>query len=232
MKRALIAVAIFFAIGAGRPAFAGSFNIDFSPFNGVPGDTFGAAAGQAGVWNFIASLGVPVGLVNLAGISTPATLTVSTVSGGFGGNGASFDDPTALLYDHFLAFANEAWTVTIMGLANSTYDVYLYEPANVSVGSGAGTVNGVAFSDINGNYSGSFIEGSNFHLLESVTVSANTLTVAGTGGGFSGLAGIQLRDTQSAMGPGPAPVPEPASLALLGGGLLVIAYRYRRQRAR
>lgn len=48
MVRAFVAVAVFALVS---PSLAQPLNIDFGTEFGGPADTFGAAAGQPGVWN-------------------------------------------------------------------------------------------------------------------------------------------------------------------------------------
>ncbi len=73
-------------LGGGPLALATSLNIDFSvPVSaggyGVPDNTFGAAAGQAGLWNSVESVGSH-SLLNLSGQSAGVTLELSADSWG------------------------------------------------------------------------------------------------------------------------------------------------------
>ena len=86
----------------------------------------------------------------------------------------------------------------------------MYEPAHETVGSGGGTINGISFSNIDGNFSGGvFQEGSKYHYLSGVAVSGGSLLTTGSNA-LSGLADMQL-----------TPVPLPAAgyifLAALAG---------------
>jgi hypothetical protein len=92
------------------------------------------------------------------------------------------------------------------------------------VGTGSGSVNGVAFASINGAFSGTFTQGANYLLLSNVLVANGILTAMGSEQGwYSGLAGMQVVDRRNA----PAPVPEPSALTLLAVALITSGYRAR-----
>ena len=124
--------------------------------------------------------------------------------------------------DNFFSSNGQVWSVSITGLANGIYDVYLYDPHHPLVGTGAGSVNGIGFANINGNFAGlTFVEGSNYHRMSNVTVSGGLLAAsASQPGTFSGLAGMQLVQL--------TPIPEPSSALLLASGLTVFALGWRR----
>jgi hypothetical protein len=122
-------------------------------------------------------------------------------------------------------FFGLGWSIAITGLLDGIYDVYLYDPNNGAIGTGSGNVNGVGFSNINGNFgSGTFIEGVNYTLLQGVSITGSSF-LASVGMGVSGLSGIQLVPTVAQ----PAAIPEPTSLLLVGTGLLAIAIRIKRR---
>ncbi len=104
--------------------------------------------------------------------------------------------------------------------------LHVYEPHNGLVGSGAGTLNGVAFGDINGNFfGGTFNAGSNFHLLSGVAVSGGVVNTSATAqtSDFTGLSGMQLVPLSQ--------VTEPGTLALFGLGLAGLGFARRRKAA-
>ena len=207
------------------PAVAAPLYVDFGSYSAAPTSTFGAAAGLPGVWNNVAALGTTSNVLDAFGAVTDVDITLAAESAdGTGGFGTT--DAHRLLQDNFYTTPGKIWSVTVAGLTNGLYDVYLYEPMNLFLGSGGGSVNGVRFSSINGNFYGSLAEGTNYLLLTSVLVSDGTLVASG--GDLSapnGLAGMQLVDRS----PAPAAVPEPAVLPLLGLALVAACVRHPRK---
>jgi hypothetical protein len=134
-----------------------------------------------------------------------------------GGSG----DFALLRDDNFFSLGGEAWRVTLTGLTDGTYTIYLYDPKNTLVGTGSGSVNGVPFSNVNDpSIDVSFIQGTNCLRIDGVTVAAGMLSATGSGLPYSGLAGMQL-----------VPVPEPTPGLLLGtGGMLLLAKCRRRNK--
>ncbi len=211
------AVLGLFAIA--RPATAASIYVDFGAFNGAPSSLFAAAAGDAGVWNNVTLLGTTSGLLAADGTATGVGITVAAASiEGTGGPGSA--DLQRLLHDNFLTTSSGAWSVSLTGLADGIYDLYLYDPSNSAVSSGSGSANGVSFTSINGAFNGSLISNVNYLRLSSVLVTGGLLTTTGAeAGGLSGLAGLQL----VAQDVPPATVPEPGMGLLLACGLLALA---------
>jgi hypothetical protein len=219
----LIAVTGLFATAA--PALASSLYIDFGSSSAAPSSLFGAAAGTAGVWNNVSGLGTVADLFDAFGVRTDVDVTVSAESAdGTGGGGTT--DAYRLMQDNFYSTPGKTWSVWLSGLTDGLYDVYLYEPMNMFLGTGTGAVNGQTFSNINGNFGGTFIKGGNYLLLSDVLVTNGTLSATGgETGALSGLAGLQLVDRR----PSPTtPVPEPGTLLLLSAGLAAAGVRRRR----
>lgn len=115
-------------------AGAQSFNIDldvgFGPpegGNGAPSAAFGAASGQAGVWNRIgaASHSTAWSLVDLGGEITGASLT-NTISGAGGGSGwtGNTGDHRLLMNDY--KRITIPCTYTFSGLLPGRYTIYTY----------------------------------------------------------------------------------------------------------
>jgi hypothetical protein len=194
------------------PAVAAPVYVDFGSYSAAPTSIFGAAAGLPGVWNNVAGLGTTWNLLDVSGTTTDIDITVTAESAdGTGGFGTT--DAHRLMQDNFYATPGKAWSVTFAGLTDGLYDVYLYEPMNQFLGTGSGSVNGVSFTSINGNFFGTLVQGSNYLLLTDVLVTNGTLIASG--GDLStpnGLAGMQLVDRT----PEPTTVPEPGVLPLLG----------------
>ena len=212
-------------LATATPGHASSLYIDFGGSIGTaPSSLFGAAADAVGVWNNVRGLGTVDDLFDTFGSRTGVDITVSAESpDGTGGGGTA--DGYRLMQDNFYSTPGKTWSVWLSGLADGLYDVYLYEPMNIFLGTGSGSVNGVTFSNINGNFAGTFIRGGNYLLLSDVVVTNGTLSATGgETGALSGLAGLQLVDRN----PPPAPVPEPGTLMLLSAALLAAGIRYRR----
>ena len=202
------------------PAVAAPVYIDFGSYSAAPTSVFGAAAGAAGVWNNVATLGTFSDLLDVFGM---ADITVSAESAdGTGGFGTT--DTDRLMRDNIYTTPGKTWSVSLTGLTDGVYDVYLYEPANAFLGSGSGAVNGVAFAGINGTFNGAFVRGTNYLLLTDVAVTNGWLTATGgEAGALSGLAGMQLVDRNVS----PTTVPEPGTLVLLGAALAAAGIRPR-----
>lgn len=230
LLRATAATAFLAASIVASPAFASAFNIDFGQLDPAPSASFGAASGQTGFWNEIPAL-VPAGLVDTAGLPTGVTIFVTAHDGNWYPGPGDFN---LLMDDNF--YTDQIWTVTIAGLSNGSYTVFLYDPEHTGVGTGGGSVNTSFFSNINDpsvpggigspDPNTTFTLGVNFLQLN-VTVTNGTLTANGASGGlpaYSGLAGMQI--VPGGVSAGPA-VPEPASLVLLVTGAAAAAWRMR-----
>lgn len=160
MKR--IAITIL-ACAALTPAVsAQEINVDFGSHFGVPSDSYGAASGQAGVWNGLESTSFQVELIDIHGNETNAELT---------DNGGNFtfwqDDPDTsgddeALLDDLLDlgpdFAVDVFTVT--GLEAGAYTIYTYNiaPDNFWYYTNV-WVNGSEPQLIGGEWNGDFVAG-------------------------------------------------------------------------
>jgi len=195
-------------------ALGQSFNIDLGPSQGTPSNGFSAAANQSGMWDTL-GLGTTSNLPGLSGspTSVSATVTAGYDSGGYPVCGGDID---ALLGDNIYTGSGN-WSVLFNGLANGTYQVYLYGPRNSSVDTGAIDVNGVSVADFTGD-SCSLDEGVAYAVAENVEVTDGTMTIAGDGTGLSyaGLAGVQLVSPAP-----PIPTSSPWGLALMA--MLLVA---------
>jgi hypothetical protein len=197
-----------------------ALNLDFGSANSAPSSAFGAASGQAGTWNQISNLVTNSGILDVTGAATSVAISISTdfMNGNFA-PGPS--DGELLMSDNYFSF-NPPWSLTISGLTNGLYDFYLYEPSHPTVSTGAGSLNGIPFVDINGGYSGSFVLGSNYHKLSSVSVVGGTAIATGAGGQFKGLAGMQIVPVSV------APVPEAGSMMIWAGLATIGLIAFRR----
>lgn len=187
-------------------------NVDLGLHFDPPSGALAAAGGLAGTWNEVGLTGgTPVdvfGRPSAASIAVSAATDTGYIPG-------AVEDAELLLFDNVFTTAGNVWSVAFGGLAHGDYDLYLYAPGNPSVSTGDLTVNGVSVAGIpGGGYSGDFIEGTSY-LVEPIHVDDGTLTISGTGGSFSGLAGLQL-------------VPEPSRLLLLGVGVALLVLLERR----
>jgi hypothetical protein len=127
MVRAFAAVTVFAIVS---PCLSQPLNIDFGTEFGGPADTFGAAAGQPGVWNTLvgSDLG-PFPLVGLDGAPVAATLMMTLPLGNAGDpdilSPITDPDTYALMADYF-ALRTASVDVQIDGLMPGTYEVYAY----------------------------------------------------------------------------------------------------------
>jgi hypothetical protein len=172
---------------------ASDLNIDFGNADGGPSSGFGAAAGQAGSWNVIAD-GNQQSLVNLAGLTTSAQITVTASSfAGANSDPAHSGDLAALLDDNFYSNPNTSWSFTITGLTDGYYDIYYYAPSNAGVDTGNFTLNGNAISNIPGDDGNGFTEGVDWEVYPDLDITAGSLTaVSSSINEFQGLAGLQI----------------------------------------
>jgi hypothetical protein len=125
---------------------AQNFNLDFGGSFGIPTSAYGAAAGQAGDWNYILAFvpSGPTALVDISGAATGVSVSVAPGPNGYTGGGPVYynnpntsGDDQALMDDILdLGAGLTGVLVTFDGLAPRTYDVYTYAwaPDNVNVG--------------------------------------------------------------------------------------------------
>jgi hypothetical protein len=83
---------------------------------------------------------------NRASAFVTISATGSVNLGGFQSGGSG--DFALLMDDNFFTAAT-SYAVAFTGLSDGVYSVYLYDPENTFVSTGAGSVNGVAFGSIN-----------------------------------------------------------------------------------
>ena len=128
MKR----ISILAAILPVTTAAAQSFNIDINaasgPGSGVPASSFGAAAGQPGAWNSVASLGQLTPLVTLAGAASSASVVIDGSAGPYGADDVNATgDYAKLVEDGFrLADSDAVVNITFYGLTPGPYAIYTY----------------------------------------------------------------------------------------------------------
>lgn len=208
-RAAVAAMPLAFVALAG----AQSLNIDIdqpggSPAlgQGVPSSAFGAAAGQAGVWNSFSTSG-PTPLVGLSGAATSATIGITSSSTSFSllgfNNPANTGDIALLMND-----ASQIGTVVqggsrtyeINGLINGQYALYTYTaPPQGALVSGETFVNVLGSVEGNQMASGSMV-GNTFqlgvtHLIHNVNVLGGSITINFTDapdGGSAWVGGFQL----------------------------------------
>jgi hypothetical protein len=111
-------------------ARAQSFNIDCGiqpAYSPVPDATYGAAAGQTGIWNSVLIAFPPPQLVDLAGNPTSATIWWGG-SGAYQNNSALMAGPHAALMDDWVEFDVQSpiSPIVVSGLQNGAYDVFTY----------------------------------------------------------------------------------------------------------
>jgi hypothetical protein len=193
MKRNLLALVAL----AGLPSavMAQDINIDFGQVQGVPQDTYGAAAGTPGFWNAPNyEVGVPQPLSDLSGTPTSVTVTDQGSFGQFSFANPAVTDPNdfALVCD-YLDTGSGVVDFMIAGLEPGKYDFYTYAWAADSEFYIAGvSVNGSSPVSIGGAWPGSLVENIVYakHTIDvtgNVTITINAVATFGT------LNGIQIR---------------------------------------
>jgi hypothetical protein len=180
--------------------------VDLGTFFGPPSGSFGAAAGQRGSWNEVGFVSDP--LVDSYSWPSAASVSVTALSD-TGWTSSPSDDADLLLFDNIYSASGNPWQVEFSALAHGDSILYLYAPGNPSVETGDMTVNGEAVEGIPGSSSsGTLVPGVSWTAVE-VSIDDGTLTIAGSGSSFSGLAGLQI-------------VPEPSTPLALASGLLLL----------
>lgn len=223
----VMAAAIACSLAHPQVAAAVGYNIDFgTAVYGVPSIDYGAYANQPGAWNAITSTGTTT-LVDLTGTATGAALNLSS-SANTGGNVGPLPNlnagDRALIGDNFYTIQS-SWSVTLSGLANGLYNLFVYSPANGIVPTSSYLVNGIQQASLHGNSGGTISPlqlGLNYAIV-SVLVSTGSIVISSglDNGIFSGLAGLQLESVTA--------TPIPAALPLFAGGLLVVGAAARRR---
>jgi hypothetical protein len=170
-------------------AAAENLNVDLGTHWGTPSGSFGAASGQSGTWNQVGLAG-SAGLLDVTGAATPVAMSVSALAD-TGWTGTGSDDSRLLVEDNIWIGGGGSWSVTLSGLANGAYDLYLYAPAHPTVSSGELSIGAVWHGDIPGTWSGSFVEGTNT-LRVSLLVTDGQIVIASSFATTLGLAGLQL----------------------------------------
>jgi len=186
------AIALSVALTASVVHAGTGVNIDFGTTYGVPSSAYGGASGQAGTWN-LAGLGFTA-LADLSG--APSGVSVNAVASNATGNNGSVpaNDDQLLLNDNLSSFnplGTATWTVTLTGLADGGYRVFVYAPSNFAVPTGSMTVGGVNLASIPGDLGSTLIEGTSW-VEVTVSVVGGTLDIYGTSSNFCGLAGLQV----------------------------------------
>ena len=176
-------------------AMAQNFNIDFGTACGTPANTYGAA-GLAGVWNGISSLGASP-LTDIAGVATPATVTVTATA--YGNSCSDCSPPVNALVGDYFYSSFGGWSVVFSNLTDGDYTVFIYGPSEPTIATGSFmSVNGVSVPGISGDNC-NLLEGTSYVAVPA-TVTGGVLTISGAGSALAhGLAGIQLQTT-SAVG--------------------------------
>lgn len=222
--------AILLAIATAPISMGQGFNCDLnSPFSppitggGVPSVSFGAAAGQAGLWNDVDTGGLPPTMLrDLSG-----NLTSVSITGPMGGSGGGWNVPG--LTGDFRALMADATDVsptksyTLSGLANGVYKVYSYAvrpnggvtSTAVTVPQAIGQTTRFATGPLPMN---TFAEGVT-HTIHTANVVSGELTIRlDMGEQQSYFNGFQI-----------VAVPEPATVFALGTGTIVVVRRRRKK---
>lgn len=223
-----VALALGLALGVAPRAGAVAINVDFGTTFGTPSSGY-AAAGVPGFWNGIDPTDSgPHALLDIGGLATAVTLSISAGEGLFFDDGASTSgDDEALLDDELDVLPTGVGgtaTLTISGLPADEYEVFTYArdaqaPENETVSVDVNGAGGQIVQPTGPTFSG-FVLGET-HALHTVTLLAGqdlTIEVTiqdDTAGDFGMINGIQI-------------VPEPRTALLLWGGLALLAVWRRR----
>lgn len=226
VSRRLVASCALIACAPFAAAQQFNVDIDFPGSNGqlgqgVPSAAFGAASGQAGVWNSAPSGSGPFALTDINGALTGATLSITGTSSLLAFNNSSNTGDYALLMND----ARQVGTVvqggnasfTFAGLTNGNYQVWTYG-APPQGGAGSTVVDVIGSTSTNpqtvtgGANNNTFILGGT-HVVHNVAVTNGTLTIRITDPNGDGLPayinGFQL-----------VPAPGGAVALLAAAGLL------------
>lgn len=192
--RSLLCLVLVLALS--KPTTAQGVNVDIGVASPGPSASFGAAAGQPGVWNAVSGAASgPVALVNLAGSASAVTLTRTSGSA----SDVAVDNPGTSGNDELLmddiTYPLTTSTWTIGGLAAGTYGVttYAWAPDNALYVTGV-VVNGNAPTNVGGAWPGSFVLGTT-HAFDNVTIpAAGTITITLSAfASFASFNGFQIK---------------------------------------
>ncbi|MFI5182586.1 MAG: hypothetical protein ACHQPI_14470 [Thermoanaerobaculia bacterium] len=204
-----------------QPLSAQSLNIDLGVNTSIPGppsSSFGGAASQPGVWSRLGN-GTTASLPGLTGAATAVSATVT--SDDPTGGAATCTGDIGLLLNDFV-YSSTSWSVVLNGLANGTYTVYLYEPEDESVVTGAMTVNGTPVAGLTAHTCN--LNAGEMYTTATASVTSGTLTITGSGSTpWFGLAGIQLVTGQAQAQAEVIPTASPGALVLLATALGALA---------
>lgn len=224
--------AILLAIATAPISMGQGFNCDLnSPFSppitggGVPSVSFGAAAGQAGLWNDVDTGGLPPTMLrDLSG-----NLTSVSITGPMGGSGGGWNVP-GLNADYRALMADarsvtDSETYSFSGLAPGSYLFYVYAArpnggttqATVTVSTSIGSSIRTATGPMPSN---TFSEGTTHTVHSFSTVDGN---VAMRIDRLPGQQVVYLNGFQIVA------VPEPATVFALGTGTIVVVRRRRKK---
>lgn len=140
-------------------AAAQSFNVDFAGQAGTPGDSFGAAAGQAGIWNVFdpATDGLNQ-MTSISGVLTDAVLDFSTGPAALSADPGTSGDVEALLDDGVLGLGDVLTSFTVAGLQNGAYSLVVYAFTGGNAGTQTTLFVGDDMQSVGGAWSGDFEE--------------------------------------------------------------------------
>jgi hypothetical protein len=208
-----------------------SDNIDFGTITGgnLP-NTYGARAGQIGDWNQIPGINGIYVLSDLSGTTTGATLTLGGTEGSESGGGTEPSWPQedkGLFGDAFQAninhpnpaFRSGLWSISISGLSDGDYDIWVYASARDDfIATGPYSINGAAQPELLGG--GNSLLGRDFWVAETVVV-GGLLVLDQTamssrvsfGTNWAGVAGLQI-----------VAIPIPAALPLFAAGIGLLGF--------
>jgi hypothetical protein len=225
-----IAVLAFALCGFGTEAEAAgtliNINVGLSATTGVNYAVDGGTS--SGTWNAASNIkNGKSNLVTSTGAVTTAAISFASATTNAGSISTGQDSFSglpgdAMMKNYMYSPLGVSSTMTLTGLTNGTYDIYIYTHGNntitntltVNYASGAYTTS--ASTTGNGNLLTNYVLGKDYLLLRNVTVTGGTfvLTYSGSATVAGTINGLQIQA-----------VPEPSVVMMLGiGGILFVGY--------
>jgi hypothetical protein len=222
MNARVLSTVVTLALSTNLAAQTG-YNVDIADASSptAPASTYGAAAGQAGVWNAVPPGASGQSIVNISGTNQGVTLTSTGGYTALSYNDASTAGNDQSLLDDFhdTDAAAETATWTFAGLQPGNYQVYTYAfaPDGSAFQSNVNVLqSSTGPQAVGGSFSSGFVLGVT-HAVHFATVTSNeTLTIQVTAGSqYASINGFQIVQVSGDPGspPSQATSPSPSNSA-------------------